>query len=233
MINLLLETYIYKSSSNPETKPKGWRYCILTIIFLILDITFLMLYGQNPKSIVLMILSLISIIFNFIIFVLWEKYDLKRCEEKFNITNDNLNDVKDILENFEYDTNGTNGTNENWYSAKKIKYLIQSGETYIEKCSEKKTKLSELFKTIIFSIVSFIAGVILNNDLLGENDSLKEIAILISIFVLVLLIFVYVISNIINSITNLIFKSSSIEKMEKLISLLRDLLARDFEYEID
>lgn len=233
MIHLLLEEYISLSSSKLRMNRIDRRYCILTIIFLILDITFLMLYGQNTKSIVLIILSLISIIFTFIIFVLWEKYDLKRCEEKFKITNDNLNDVKDILENFEYDTNDTNGTNENWYSAKKIKYLIQSGETYIEKCSEKKTKLSELFKTIIFSIVSFIAGVILNNDLLGENDSLKEIAILISIFVLVLLIFVYVISNIINFITNLILKSSSIEEMEKLISSLKDLLARDFENELD
>lgn len=95
-----------------------------------------------------------------------------------------------------------------------------------------KNTLYELFKTMIFSIVSFIVVSISSSNLKEENDLLK-IVILIAFFLLVLLIFLGLVSGIINFVTNLILKSSSIKEMEKLISSLKDLLARDFENELD
>lgn len=134
MIHLLLEEYMSLPSSKLRMNRIDRRYCILTIICFIFDIAFLMLH-QGTTKIVFIILFSLSIIATLIIIVLWEKYDLGRCREKIDNQNSNLDGIKNILESFQY---GNNNTNNNWYSAEKIKYLIQSGEAYIEKVNGKK-----------------------------------------------------------------------------------------------
>ena len=75
---------------------------------------------------------------------------------------------------------------------------------------------------MVFPIIAFVAGVI------SDNAKLDEVFAIAFIALLVLVIFTSF-SKISSFITDLIFKSSSINEMNILILLLKDLHLRDFD----
>ncbi len=75
---------------------------------------------------------------------------------------------------------------------------------------------------MVFPIIAFVAGVI------SDNAKLDEVFAIALIALLVLVIFTSF-SKISSFITDLLFKSSSINEMNILILLLKDLHLRDFD----
>lgn len=75
---------------------------------------------------------------------------------------------------------------------------------------------------MVFPIIAFVAGVI------SDNAKLDEVFAIAFIALLVLVIFTSF-SKISSFITDLLFKSSSINEMNILILLLKDLHLRDFD----
>ncbi len=215
MINILLEAYIAKSNLKSKI---SWLHFIIAILTMILSLVFLILSGMTD-NILLIIFDLISTIGLYIDIALWERKNLKQYQVRFEERNQRINFVKEVLTEFKYNDNNPN---ENWYSAEKIKHLIQSGEAFIEKYKKSNTKLLDLGKTIIFPIVAFVAGVISNNSSVME-------AMGIAFITLFLLVIFYLFAKIISFITDMILKSSSVNEMNNLVLLLKDLLARDFE----
>ena len=112
----------------------------------------------------------------------------------------------------------------NWYSKAKISHLICSFESYIEEEEKRNAKLINLGKTLILPIIGFVAGVI------AERSSI-EFTLSVGIFALLFIICAYSVCLLFKSIVNTIFKSSSISEMKYLLSLLKDLLVRDFDIE--
>ena len=75
---------------------------------------------------------------------------------------------------------------------------------------------------MVFPIIAFVAG------LISDNAKLDEVFAIAFIALLVLVIFTSF-SKISSFITDLLFKSSSINEMNILILLLKDLHLRDFD----
>lgn len=212
MINILLEAYIAKA----EIKRKIHRgYMAGTIIATILVVVLILLY-EFQNCMLFLIFSLLSIIALYVVIALWERDNLKRYNTQFKEHNKRLDIIKKILIEFSYDDN------KNWYSAEKIQYLIQSGELSLEERKNTDTRLFDLGKTIFFPIIGFVAGVI------SDKANLNEI-IGITIIALLVLIISVSLAKILSFVTDLILKSSSINEMNSLILLLKDLYSRDFD----
>lgn len=212
MINILLEAYIAKA----EIKRKIHRgYMAGTIIATILVVVLILLY-EFQNCMLFLIFSLLSIIALYVVIALWERDNLKRYNTQFKEHNKRLDIIKKILIEFSYDDN------KNWCSAEKIQYLIQSGELSLEERKNTDTRLFDLGKTIFFPIIGFVAGVI------SDKANLNEI-IGITIIALLVLIISVSLAKILSFVTDLILKSSSINEMNSLILLLKDLYSRDFD----
>lgn len=215
MINLLLEAYIegYKH----ETKVNrniNWLYFVIAIITMVSSLFFLFLIARH--AVLSYIMTLLSVITLFIDIVLWERKDLKQYKIRCDEYNKRLDCVRNILKNFNYDRG------KNWYSSSKIQYLIQSGESFVEEHKKTNVRLFEFGKTIFFPIIAFVAGAIVNNAKINE-------VILTAIIVLFgLLIIIFLIKSF-SLIMDIFFKSSSINEMNNLILLLKDLNSRDFD----
>ena len=177
-------------------------------------VVFLVLYSAK-KHMVLIFISLLSVITLYIDIALWEKENLKQYKTRFEEHNKRLDIIRDILKDFSYNDS------QNWYSASKIQYLIQSGESFIEERRNSNMRLLDLGKTMIFPIIAFVAGVI------ADSAKLNEVFAIAFIELLMLAIFTSF-SKIFSFITDLIFKSTSINVMNALILLLKDLYSRDF-----
>ena len=215
MINLLLEAYIegYKH----ETKVNRniyWLYFVIAIITMVSSLFFLFLIARH--AVLSCIMTLLSVITLFIDIVLWERKDLKQYKIRRDEYNKRLDCVRNILKNFNYDRG------KNWYSSSKIQYLIQSGESFVEEHKKTNVRLFEFGKTIFFPIIAFVAGAIVNNAKINE-------VILTAIIVLFgLLIIIFLVKSF-SFIMDIFFKSSSINEMNNLILLLKDLNSRDFD----
>lgn len=211
MINLLLEAFLVESKTkNNIDKLTPIIAVVSTLSYLLF--AFLYLYNLN---IIFGIISIISFIFFLIYIAVFENMNLKRYKEKFDRYNKRLDKLKEILQNFKY------SGEKNWYSKDKIKYLIDSIEKNIEDRINSSTKLTELCKTMIFPIIAFVAGVISNKSSINQAVELGIIAI-------IFLAIVYSLIKISTFFWDLVFKSSAIHTMKFLLSLLQDLLVRDF-----
>ena len=212
MINILLEAYIAKAKIKRKIP---WVYMIIAITTMLSSIVFLFLYGFNGHlaSALFLLLSVIAL---YVDIALWERKNLKQYKTRFEEHNKHLDIIRDILKDFSY------GDNQNWYSSPKIQYLIQSGESSVEERRNSNIRLLDLGKTMVFPIIAFVAGVISDNAILDEVFAIAFIALL------VLVIFTSF-SKISSFITDLLFKSSSINEMNILILLLKDLHLRDFD----
>lgn len=212
MINILLEAFIAKYK---KTKTCINKYLIIMILTLISFIVFMILYFIKHE-IIFVIISLISFVFSTIDIAAWEKYNYNQFQFKYEEHNEQLNAIKSILMEFKY-----NGNN-NWYSKDKIKYLIHSGELYIEEHQQNNTKLLDLCKNSIIPIVAFVAGIISDNSTISD-------ALAYGVVTIGFLIFLYSVVKIISFSTDLIFRSTSINEMKYLIFMLNELLLRDFK----
>jgi hypothetical protein len=212
MINILLEAYIAKAKIKRKIP---WVYMIIAITTMLSSIVFLFLYGFNGHlaSALFLLLSVIAL---YVDIALWERKNLKQYKTRFEEHNKRLDIIRDILKDFSY------GDNQNWYSSPKIQYLIQSGESSVEERRNSNIRLLDLGKTMVFPIIAFVAGVI------SDNAKLDEVFAIAFIALLVLVIFTSF-SKISSFITDLLFKSSSINEMNILILLLKDLHLRDFD----
>lgn len=212
MINILLEAYIAKAKIKRKI---SWVYVVIAIVTMLSSVVFLFLYGAK-EHIVLAFISLLSVIALYVDIALWERENLKQYKTRFEEHNKRLNSVRDILKEFTYENNN------NWYSAEKIQYLIQSGESSVEERKNTNIRLFDLGKTMVFPIIAFVAGIIADSAKLDEVFAIAFIALLMVTLLASL-------AKIFSFVTDLIFKSTSINEMNTLILLLKDLYSRDFD----
>ena len=83
-------------------------------------------------------------------------------------------------------------------------------------------KLTDLGKTTIFPIIAFVAGVV------SDKSSINQ-AVGWGIIAFIVVATAYSIVKLSTFVSDLVFKSSAIHEIKSLLSLLQDLLARDFE----
>ncbi len=109
----------------------------------------------------------------------------------------------------------------NWYSKNKIQCLISFGEKELSELYSEQEKKSNLIQKYVFPIIAFMAGVIQNNASVTN-------AISIGIMCLFCFIILYSIRDVIPFIVDVAFNNLYVFKAKTTISLLQDLLTRDF-----
>ena len=220
MISVLLQAWVSNSKGKNSFPKSDMLYLIFLIILTAFNIIPLLFYSSkftitNPFVIV----SIGSFIGMLVVVSIWDKNNIKRYSNHYENLNIRLDILKNILKNFRY------GCFKNWYSKAKINHLICSFESYIKEKENRNTKLINLGKTLILPIIGFVAGVI------AERSSI-EFTLSVGIAAFLFIICVYSLQLLFEAIENIIFKSLSIYEMKYLLSLLKDLLARDFDVEL-
>lgn len=222
MIYLVLDSFIVKSKSQYR------KVLIAELIILAVAIVFLIL--SCVCNVFCAIGSGAALLLFFIILIVHDIKKRKEVDKRFDDYNSSLDELANILRNFLF--SNEDNTNENWYSADRIKYLIKMCDNLIYTNIENKNKTIKFLKSAIIAIIGFGAGI------LAEKASL-EINIVIGFVALVVVILIYCFSEIGEILNNLLFKSDSSEEIMNLKSALMDLLLRDFpesanlELEID
>lgn len=154
-----------------------------------------------------------------IVLFLLEKNRIKGAMDNYIDYNNKLDLLRDILKGLTYDSNGTHG---NWYSIRKVQYLINECNKILDESSSPKSKTIDFLKSTILPILSFVAGVI------ADKASI-EISLSLAVVAFVFALAIWGINQVVEFLGDIILKSSSISTIKSIRDKLKDLLARDFE----
>lgn len=147
------------------------------------------------------------------------KKEIQKSGERFTEYNRSLDLLNNILEKELKDENGKLVC---WNSEKQIEYFIQEGERWIASLGSGNQNIMNYAKTIIFPIIGFLVGLIAKNE---DADAL----IILTTVTLIMAVYIYGFGKMIKELVDSIFKSGSPREMQKLISMLRDLQARNYK----
>lgn len=159
------------------------------------------------------ILGITSIIIFFIIIYKNDKTQCDNVETTFQNYNAKLNKLKETLESYKYGEY-------NWYSKEKIIYLIECLENSLEKDFQPNIFIS-MARSISVPIISFIAGIIAEKWEMDQAISIALCILILGISIIGMIAFG-------NFICDIAMKSQSKDQKRLLLSLLKDLLHRDF-----
>lgn len=216
MIYLILDAYIAAT----KTKMKYLKFFILAIIFLaLMGACSILAYVFTPWWIIG------TIVFTVMLFVLlWvhNKKLMDNAKSRFACYNIEVDKLKEILQSFSFsDSSKDNEEKNSWYSADRIKYLIEMCDKASYNMSFKSDKVLMGFKTSFSAILGFASGSILKETNLSINLYIIGVA-------LVVVFCIYALIKLGELINSLFFKNSSSENVAELHSVLMDLLVRDF-----
>lgn len=216
MINIILDMYLKKQK---EVKKRSRIIVLLVAVLFSIAIASLFVLSIKKDTIFFYVLDFAAIILFFIWCVLVQKREIQRSAERFTEYNRSLDLLNNILEKELKDETGKVVC---WNSEKQIDYLICEGESWISSLGVGNKNMINYVKTIIFPIIGFLVGLVAKNE-----DA--NVLIVLTTITLIMAVYIYGFGKIIKDFVDSIFKSGSPREMQKLISMLKDIQARNYK----
>lgn len=216
MINIILDMYLKKQK---EVKKRSRIIVLLVVVLFSIAIASLFVLSIKKDTIFFYVLDFAAIILFFIWCVLVQKREIQRSAERFTEYNKSLDLLNNILEKELKDETGKVVC---WNSEKQIDYLIYEGESWISSLDVGNKNIINYVKTIIFPIIGFLVGLVAKNE-----DA--NVLIVLTTITLIMAVYIYGFGKIIKDFVDSIFKSGSPREMQKLISMLKDIQARNYK----
>ncbi len=220
MINIVIK----KLMSKTEKMSFNEKVLLIFLMFLIatpLVFLFLFVFEKNINKVLWGFISLITAAAIPIVLFLLERKRIKGVMNYYFDYNNKLNIMRDVLKDFTYDNNGTQC---DWYSKRKIHYLINECNKILDENSSNKSQNKDFLKFLIFPFITFVAGVI-------TDKASIEMALSLAVVALGITLSIWGIIQIVEFLGDITLKSSSISTIRSVRDKLKDLLARDFESE--
>ena len=216
MIHKVLKAYLANKPKNHLSNDQ-WAYILSTILFAVMLIIFAIV---DVDSIIMYSIELVFIVASLIGFSFFEKRINKKWRIDYNEYEKRIDVIRNILS--QEMTYKTGDKDSNWYSEKKIEYLIDEGKQWIATQDERKKKSENFAHIAVLPVIAFVADIL--NDYLSS-----EKAIVVGFIALFIVLFGYCTDKLLSMIIDSIIKTASVDEMELLITLLKGLKARDFE----
>lgn len=215
MIHKVLKAYLAKREEK-HLSIDQWEYIASILVFIAINIALVIIdIGANVKYII----ELVATIAALVSFSFFEKRLNKMWRSDYVEYEKKLDVIRHILS---YEMKYDNGNKpSNWYSEKKIDYLIEEGNNWILEQDERKKKSENFAHVAVLPVIAFLA------DILKDSFSSDE-AIITGLVVLLIVFIGYCTDRFLSMIIDLIIKTASVDEMSLLINLLKDLKVRDF-----
>lgn len=198
---------------------KWYFYGYLASLFIVVASIFAFMLDQKLYTVFSGILGLIVFL---IVSVLLEKHNKKTVNNDYQKYNTELDYLRKLLKEAEYDDPASNSFKLNWYTKDKIKYLMDE----FEKLSNPQKKFDDpavnSLKFAMIPIISFAGGVV-------ADKAKLETSICIAFIIAMIILALWGITQAVKSFADEIFFSTSDYQIKRIYSLLSDLYIRDFD----
>ena len=219
--------YLLYSVPKDEINKSRIKYAIFFFISLLVMTFSALLFFYKIDNRFFSLASLISFVIGSIILIvnliILESFKKRTVRIDYCEFNEELDTLRTILKNAEYDDPSDTSANEkpNWYTKKKIKYLIKE----FDKLSSDKTKNGMSGNPLTYyllSVISFAACAI------ADKASLKTI-LTVAVVAFVGILVCWCIIQTIKDLGDAISYSTSDNNIKRIYDLLNNLYIRDFD----